>query len=226
MMRVCIVGGGNLGYYLAKTLQEHGHTPIVIEQNERHCARIADDLDLAVIHGDGTRPTILAAAEVDKCQAFVAATGRDEDNLIACQLAKQVYKVKRTVARVSNPKNTAVLKALGVDIAVSSTDNIARLIEREVETAAIRQLLSLAGGTASLTEIIVPDSFGDDGKTLAQLTVPENVVVISVTRGDTLLIPRGTTKICVGDHVMVLAQNDAFPALARAWKLGDDGKKA
>ena len=220
-MRICVVGGGKLGYYLSKTLREHGHVPVIIEENETTCRQIADALDMPVIHGDGTKPEVLENADLSGCQALVAVTGRDENNLIACQLAKQVFHVKKTVARVNNPKNASVLKILGVDIAVSSTDNIARLIEREIETAAIRQLLSLAGGTSALTEISVPENFGYNGQTLAQLTIPQDVVVISVTRGDEFIIPRGNTKICIGDRVLVLAKNNAFPALAKAWKLRD-----
>lgn len=102
--------------------------------------------NLSVVCGDGTFAEVQESADVAHCSAMVAVTGRDEDNLIVCQLAKQVFKVKRTVARVNNPKNAAVLKKLGVDIAVSATDNLTHLIEREVETAAIQQLLSLAGG--------------------------------------------------------------------------------
>lgn len=218
-MRICIIGGGKLGYYLAKTLHEHGHMPIIIEEDAHTCKRIADELDMPVIHGDGTKPEILATADLSKCHALVAVTGQDENNLIACELAKQVYKVKKTVARVNNPKNAPVLKALGVDIVVSSTDNIARLIEREVETAAMCQLLSLAGGTASLTEINIPEAFEDDGKTLAQLKTPSNMTVVSVMRGDAFLIPNGDTRIHIGDKVMVLAANEAFPALAKLWKL-------
>ncbi|MEG1153691.1 MAG: TrkA family potassium uptake protein [Ruthenibacterium sp.] len=223
-MRVCIVGGGKLGYYLAKTLREHGHVPVLVEENETTCAQIADSLEMTVIHGDGTKPEVLESVQLEECQALVAVTGRDENNLVACQLAKQVFHVKKTVARVNNPKNASVLKMLGVDIAVSSTDNIARLIEREVETAAIRQLLSLAGGTTALTEISVPEKFIYSGQTLAQLTIPEDVVVISVTRGDEFIIPRGSTQICIGDKVLVLAKNDAFPVLAKAWKLRDLSK--
>ena len=218
-MRICIIGGGKLGYYLAKTLREHGHAPVIIEEDADKCRHIADGLDLAVIHGDGTKPEVLQSAEVSACQAFLAVTGRDENNLIACQLAKQVFHVKKTVARVNNPKNASVLKMLGVDIAVSSTDNIARLIEREVETATIRQVLSLAGGTTALTEVTVPEHFAYHGQTLAQLTIPEDVIVISVTRGDEFMIPRGNTHICIDDKVLVLAKNDAFPKLAKLWKL-------
>lgn len=221
-MKICIVGGGKVGYYLAKTMLEHGHTPVLVEQDLATSRKVANELGLSILHGDGTKPAVLARAGLDKCQAFVAVTGQDEDNLIACQLAKQVYKVKRTVARVNNPKNTEVLKTLGVDIAVSATNSIAYQIEREVETAAIRQVLSLASGTTTLSEVLIADRFPWDGKTLADIPVPPDVVVISVTRGNDCMIPRGNTDIRVGDQVLLLAKNEAFSALARAWKLSGD----
>lgn len=220
-MRVCVVGGGKVGYYLAQTLMEHGHTPIVIERDLDSCNRIANNLDIAVIRGDGTTLEVLEAAKLDKCQALVAVSGQDENNLIACQLAKQVFKVKKTVARVNNPRNAPVLKELGVDIAVSGTDNIARLIEREVETAAIQQLMSLNGGTASLSQVLVPEEFRYAGQTLAQLTIPVDCIIISIMRGDDMIIPRGNTQILVGDKVMILAKDTAFHMLAKNWRLGD-----
>ena len=220
-MRVCIVGGGKVGYYLAKTLLEHGHTPVLIEDDPAMCRKVADSLDLTVVCGDGTFAEVQESADVAHCSAMVAVTGRDEDNLIVCQRAKQVFKVKRTVARVNNPKNAAVLKKLGVDIAVSATDNLTHLIEREVETAAIQQLLSLAGGTASLTEVLIPQGFAHAGKTLAELVIPKDAVVISITRDGELIVPRGNTQILVNDKVVVLAKNTAFHELAQSWNLAD-----
>lgn len=220
-MRVCIVGGGKVGYYLAKTLLEHGHTPVLIEDDPAMCRKVADSLDLTVVCGDGTFAEVQESAGVAHCGAMVAVTGRDEDNLIVCQLAKQVFKVKRTVARVNNPKNAAVLKKLGVDIAVSATDNLTHLIEREVETAAIQQLLSMAGGTASLTEVLIPQGFAHAGKTLAELVIPKDSVVISITRDGELIVPRGSTQILVDDKVVVLAKNTAFHELAQSWNLTD-----
>ena len=210
-MRVCIVGGGKVGYYLAKTLLEHGHTPVLIEDDPAMCRKVADSLDLTVVCGDGTFAEVQESADVAHCSAMVAVTGRDEDNLIVCQLAKQVFKVK----------NAAVLKKLGVDIAVSATDNLTHLIEREVETAAIQQLLSLAGGTASLTEVLIPQGFAHAGKTLAELVIPKDAVVISITRDGELIVPRGNTQILVNDKVVVLAKNTAFHELAQSWNLAD-----
>ncbi len=220
-MRICIVGGGKIGYYLAKTMLEHEHLPIVIEDDFATCAHIADSLDIQVIDGDGSRPSVLELALNTKepFHSFVAVTGNDETNLIACQIAKKVYKVKRTVARVNNPKNTLILRNLGVDIVVSSTDNIARTIEREVEAAAMNHILSLDAGTTSLSQIEIPKSFPFNGETLAQLPVPGDVVVISVTHKGEFLIPRGNTKIEIGDKVTVLAKNEAFSKLSKTWNL-------
>lgn len=220
-MRVCIVGGGKVGYYLSKTLMEHGHEPVIIELDEQTCSHLAENLDFPVVHGDGTLVEILEIAKVDSCQALVGVTGKDEVNLIACQLAKKVFGVKKTIARVNNPKNTPVLKELGVDIAVSSTDNIARLIEREVETDAIHHLMSIAGGDASLTEVFLPDDFKYSGRTLAELEIPHDVVIVFLTRGQELIIPRGNTVLLGGDKVVCVAKNTAFHDLARLWDLDE-----
>lgn len=218
-MHICIVGGGKVGFYLAKTLLEHGHEPVVIEASETTCQRLANSLDIPVIHGDGTLVEILSMARLDQCKALIGVTGRDENNLIACQLAKQVFGVKKTVARVNNPKNAPALKQLGVDISVSSTDNIARLIEREVETDAIRQVLSIAGGEASLSEVLLPENFRYENKSLAELTIPSDVVVIFITRGQELIIPRGSTTLHAGDRVMCVAKDTAFHDLTSGWGL-------
>lgn len=218
-MRICVIGGGNIGFYLAKTLLEHGHDPVLIDDDPVRCRFVADSLDMTVICGDGTLTEVLEGANVAECSALAAVTGRDEINLISCQTAKQVFKVRRTVARVSNPKNAAVLKTLGVDIAVSATDNLTQLIEREVETSAIQQLLHLAGGTSSLTEVQTPPDFLYSGKTLAQMTIPKDVVIVSIMRGGELVIPRGNTQILANDKVVVLAKNTAFHELTKSWRL-------
>lgn len=218
-MHVCIVGAGKVGYYLAKTLLEHGHDPVVIEQDPQACRRIANGLDIHVISGDGTSVNILKTAGCDQCHSLIAVTGQDEDNLIACQLAKRVFHCKRTVARVNNPRNAHVLKKLGVDIAVSSTDNIVRILEREVETTAIRHLLNLAGGTASLVEIALPDNFRYHGRTLLDIPIPEDFNIVSITRDGELLIPRGQTILRSGDKLVCVTLDAALHTVVREWRL-------
>ena len=129
-MKVIVVGGGKVGYYLAKTLIEHGHYPTLIEIKKGLCRYLANDLDIPVIFGDGTTLEALMDADIEHADAVVSVTGKDEDNLITCQLAKSVFHVGKTVARANNPKNVAVMKQLGIDITVNTTDNIARSLER------------------------------------------------------------------------------------------------
>ena len=217
-MRIVVVGGGKVGYYLTKTLLEHGHQPHLIEINRETCTHVSNDLDIPVICGDGSTIDILTRANAQDADALIAVTGRDQDNLIACQLAKRRFQVKRTVARINNPKNASVMKQLGVDIPVSSTDNIARLLEREVDTAAIKQLMPINRGEASLSEIQIPPGYKMEGIRLSELLLPQESVIVSISRDGHLIIPRGNTQLFSGDRVLVVCANSVVRELSR--KLG------
>ena len=222
-MKVVVVGGGKVGYYLTKTLLEHGHEPHLIEQSRLQSTHVADELDIPVICGDGTTIDTLEAAGAKDADALIAVTGRDQDNLVACQLAKRVFNVGRTVARINNPKNASAMKQLGVDIPISSTDNIARLLEREVDTAAIKQLMPLNRGEASLSELQIPDGYELDGIRLSELRLPEESVVVSITRDGRFIIPRGNTQILSGDKLLVVCANDVVRGLSKKLALREEG---
>lgn len=217
-MKVIVVGGGKVGYYLTKTLLDHGHAPHLIENNRFLCKHLANELDVPVFFGDGTTIEALEGVGTEEADALIAVTGHDQDNLIACQLAKRKFGVQRTVARVNNPKNAAVMKQLGVDIPISSTDNIARLLEREVDTAAIKQLLSLNRGQASLSELQTPPNYKRSGVRLMELDLPAESVIVTITRSGDLIIPRGNTQILSGDKLLVVCANTALRELSK--KLG------
>lgn len=214
-MIVIVVGGGKVGYYLSKTLLEHGHEPRIIEINRDLCQKCANDLDVPVIIGDGTTIKALGEAGADEADALICVTGKDEDNLVACELGKRVYNIKRTVARVNNPKNASIMKRLGVDIPISSTDNIARLLEREVDSAAIKNLMSLNRGETSLSEIMLPADFKYSGKTLAEIRLPEDSVIVSISRDDQIIIPRGSTILQAGDHIIAITKDNTLHELSR-----------
>ncbi len=225
-MKVVVVGAGKVGYYLSKTLMEHGHTPVLVESSREICRQAADTLGIKVICGDGSTIDALEAAGTGEAAGFASVTGSDEANLVACQLAKKTFGVKRTVARVNNPKNLPVMKQLGVDIPISSTDNIARLIEREVDSAAIRQVLSLNRGQATISEVTLPQEYAFDGLRLSEITLPEECIVISITRGGELIIPRGKTVLRGGDVVLLLAGSDELHSLSKALGVGENARKS
>lgn len=215
-MKVIVVGAGKVGYYLTKTLLEHGHTPVVIELENELCSRIANDLAVKSILGDGSTIDCLEAAGAADAQSLVTVTGSDEANLVACQLAKKVFGIKKTVARVNNPKNLAVMKRLGVDIPICSTDSIARQLEREVDVAAIKQLMSLNHGQATISEIEIPADSELDGVRISDIRLPDECVIISISRDGDLIIPRGKTCLAGGDVILTLISNTVAHKLAKA----------
>lgn len=201
-MNIVIAGGGNVGYYLAKTLQQYKHKIAVIERKKFLCEKIANELRIAVVNGDGTNIDHLTESLVDKADTFIAVTGKDEDNLIACQLAKRNFGVRRTIARVNNPKNIDIFEKLGVDIALSSTSVIADLIEQEVDFMGMKTLMKLKGGKVALSEITITESSPVVNKSLKEISIPKDCVLISVIREDSVVIPKGDTVLLDGDFII------------------------
>ena len=103
-MKVCIAGGGRVGRYLAQSLLTNHHSVVIIEPIEAQCRMLADSLDIPVICGDSISVDTLRTADVGSCNAFVAVTGSDEDNLVACQIAKREFGVDRTVGPGLQPQ--------------------------------------------------------------------------------------------------------------------------
>jgi trk system potassium uptake protein TrkA len=219
-MKVIVVGAGKVGFYLAKTLLEHGHTPLVIEQDPVLCRRAADRLGITVIRGDGSSADTLGAAGAQGADAIVTATGADQVNLIACQTARRIFGVKRTLSRVNNPNNLKTMRQLGVDIPVSSTDILARTLEREVDASAIQSLLSLNRGEATISQFILPEDSPMAGVAIKDLRLPNECVLISITRAGELIIPRGPTLLQAGDKVLVLVGASAIHQLKAALGVG------
>ena len=218
-MKITVIGGGKVGYYLVKTLIEHHHEPTIIEKDKKTCEFLANDLDIPIIWGDGTQIEILKSADLAHSQAVVCVTGTDENNLIACQLAKKFFNVPKTVAKVNNPKNVEVIKKLGVDNVINSTDNIASLIEREVDTSKIKQLIAFNHGSTTICEIQLPQDYVYDGKMLMDLKFPQMFNIVSITRDDVLIIPRGQSTLKSGDKLLVISEHDAVHELNKVLKL-------
>ncbi|MGD0205599.1 MAG: TrkA family potassium uptake protein, partial [Dehalococcoidia bacterium] len=152
-MYIIIVGGGKVGYYLAKQLVEDGHEVLVIEKDAAKCQQIADELGDIAVRGDGCEGTTLDAAGTGRADLFIAVTGDDEDNLVACQVAKNKFDVRRTVARINNPKNEIIFKKLGIDTTVSSTALLLANIEQELPSHPLIPLLTLKGSGLEIVEV-------------------------------------------------------------------------
>src|ERR671918_705678 len=128
-MYVVILGCSAVGYYLAKVLLAAGHEVIVIEKNPTRCQLLWNELGSVVIQGDGTDERTLKEAGVARADIFIAVTGLDETNLVACQMAKHVFQVPYTMSLVRDTKNEPVFHVLGINVVVNATHSVVAQLE-------------------------------------------------------------------------------------------------
>ncbi len=217
-MYVVINGGGKVASYLARQLLDNGHAVAVIEKREEIAQKLITELpgEPLIIHGDGCDSLYQEDAGVSRADVFVAATGDDDDNLVACQLAKVAFGVPRAVARVNNPKNEHIFHTLGVE-AISSTTIISRLIEEEATVGDIRTLMALRKGNMAIVEIELPvDRCVVCGKQVAELNLPVDCLIVALIRGDDALPVHGDTKMEPGDVVIAFTNVAHERALKKA----------
>lgn len=216
-MYIVIAGAGRLGVILAKKLMEDDHQTCLIDKNESVCSRLANKLQGAmIIGGDATYPDILKQAKIEKADVCVSATSSDEDNTIICYLAKEVFGVKRTVARVNDPKHVPLYKYMEVDNPVDSTSIIARIVEEEASFTDVMRLLSIKKGRLSIVRVDIPQNSPVANKFLKDISLPQNSVLVSILRGPDIIIPYGSTVILPGDEIIAAALIDVEKELVKA----------
>ncbi|MGB4520416.1 MAG: NAD-binding protein [Candidatus Omnitrophota bacterium] len=203
-MYIIIVGAGKVGYFLAKRLIADKNTISIIDKDKAICEEIAKQLEVLVINGDACDPHILEEAGVSRADVLAAVTGEDEDNLIICQLAKEKFNVGRTVARVNNPDNEHTFFELGVDVPIDSTKIIAKIIEEEVSFSDFVNLMSFKRGKLSIVRVDLPEDSPVINKQVRQIELPKDSVLVSVVRGEEVIVPKGDTILCAGDDLIAL----------------------
>ena len=207
-MNIVIIGGGKVGYYLAKTLLSFHHKISMIEMKRETCEKLANELNISVFHGDATKIDILKNAETSKADIMIAVTGQDEENLIVCQLAKNNLRVGKTIARVNNPKNTNVFLKLGVDIPVSSTALIADIIEQEVDYAGMKTLTSIKNNKIVVSEIEIKRNSPVFNKRVKDIKMPKDCQLVSVIKNEDVLRPGEHLVLLEGDSVIVVSDTE------------------
>ena len=212
---VVVVGGGRVGYFLAKALRENNLEVTIIEHTRAIYDLVTRQVDCPVVFGDGSSTDIQEQAGVARANVFVAVGNHDQDNLIACQIAKQRFGVPKTIARVKNPRNEVIMQKLGVDVTVSSTSMITSVIQSELPTSRIRTLLDLHTGQLELMEYSLDSNSPILGKSLRELSIPPDCNLVTILRKGEAIIPRGDTQLLSGDTVVALVKISAEPALRR-----------
>jgi trk system potassium uptake protein TrkA len=216
-MNVIVVGGGNTGSHLAKTLIDSGHTVHVIEERPVVLEKLGQEISQEnIIPGDGSSPMILEKAGIQKAQVLVAATGSDETNLVITSLGKFEFNVPRVIARINNPKNAWLFTDdMGVDVSLNQAEILASLSAEEMSINDMMTLAKLRRGKYSLVEEKIAPNSPVIGIPIKDMPLPQNCVISGIIRKGEIVLPRGITTLEEGDEVLALVDDTAREQLAK-----------
>jgi trk system potassium uptake protein len=187
-MYVVVMGGGRVGLNLASFLISDGHDVTLIENNEGLCSNAASELDALVICGNGTDTKTLEEANVNDADVFVAATGNDESNLLACILVRE-FKIPKIFARVSEPNHADAFKKVGIDSVISPEITAASYLEKLIIRPKIADLVVIGKGDAELLDINL-DNEKVIGKKIGDISPTEDFIIVALYENGNIIIPK------------------------------------
>ncbi|GAA2569815.1 TrkA family potassium uptake protein [Mycolicibacterium diernhoferi] len=203
-MRIGIAGAGNVGRSVAQELLDYGHKVLLIERERRrfepHTVPAADWL-LA----DACELSALQEAGAQTCDVMIAATGDDRANLVVGLLAKTEFAVPRVVARINDIDNQWLFSQdWGIDVAVSTPGALAAGVEGAIDVGHLIRLMGLREGRAALTKLTLPQDNPLIGQRVDQLDLPGNTALVTLLRGNTVLVPRPEDTFEAGDELLLI----------------------
>jgi trk system potassium uptake protein TrkA len=214
-MYVVIAGGGRTGAQLARMLINQNHEVTVIDSRRDVLGRIHRELPTeAIQEGNLVDTVVLEQAGIEKADVLAACSTSDELNLVLCFIARKRYHVRRTIARVNNPRNAWLFnETFHVDVAVNQAEILARLIEEEMSMGDMMTLLKLRRGNYSLVEEKVPEGSRSIEVEIRDMKL-EHCVIAAIVRNGEVIVPRGVSKFEAGDEVLAVADPQGARQLA------------
>lgn len=215
-MKVIIIGGGQVGSYLATLLQKEGNKITIVEnRNKKYDMVRAEQPNARIVMGNGSDPKVLEEAGIEDADVVAAVTGEDETNLVVSTLARMEYGVGRVVARVNNPKNAWLYTPqMGVDIALNQAELIARLVQEEVSVGDMITLMEIDKGDFTIVEKVVKEGLSIIGKRVGELDLPEDSLVGVIIRDGQIIDPTVDKVILTGDKVIIVCQTHLVDELS------------
>jgi trk/ktr system potassium uptake protein len=215
-MFVIVVGGGNTGSQLAKFLIDAGYTVSVIDERPAVLEKLATEIPTEfIVNGDGSSPTVLEKAGIQKAQVLAAVTGSDETNLVITSLGKFEFNVPRVIARINNSKNAWLFNAdMGVDVSLNQAEILAKLTVEEMSMGDMMTLLKLRRGKYSLVEEKIFPGAVAVGKAIRELPLPQSCIIAGIIRHGDIVMPRGLTALEAGDEILAIVDENARSVLA------------
>ncbi|MBM7461226.1 potassium channel family protein [Rhodococcus coprophilus] len=214
-MKVAIAGAGAVGRSIARELVRNNHEVMLLERKLDHVEPAAVP-QAQWVHADACELSLLEAAGLENYDVVIAATGDDKVNLVLSLLATTEFGVPRVVARVNDPRNEWLFdESWGVDVAVSTPRMLAALVEEAVTVGDLVRLMTLRKG-ANLVEITLPDTTALAGKPVRKLQLPRDAALVTILRGERVIVPQPDDPLEGGDELLFVASQDVEDELRAA----------
>ena len=216
-MYIIVGGGGEVGYYLTKSLLTQGHEVLLLEKGSARYQTLNDELGPAVVRGDACEARTMEEVGASRADVVIAVTGDDEDNLVICQMAKKRFKVGTTIARLNDPKHEDLFQKLGIDLTVSPTRAILSLIESELPSSRFVSLMTLKNAGIEIIEMRIPEESPVVGSMLRDINLPRSCNLALIIRDKQFIIPTAKTQILAHDDVFALVNREGEEELRKAF---------
>ena len=214
---VAIIGGGNVGLMLAKTLETMKIKTKIIEKNYERCQYLAEELsNTLVINGDGTNLKLLDEEEIGSTDVVISVTNNDERNLLCSLLSKQLG-VKRVIARVSKVLNIPLFEKVGIDIAISPKNSAINEVRNDLQENDVDILATVEQGQGEVLEISVLPEF--NGKKIMDLRFPAHAIIGVIQRRNKVIIPKGDTLITTDDILIIFTTAQSAQQIKEFFKV-------
>ena len=188
-MFAVIIGCSEIGYHLAKSLVATGHEVVVVEKDRERCQLLIDEVGSISLQGDGTDEAILKQAGLARADVLIAGAGRDDTNLVICQMSKHIFSVPRTMAVIRDQKNEALFHVLGVDVVVNSIHLVLASLEEGIPGRPLVHLSSLRSPGTELISVSIPSDAWVVGMRLDDVELPPHSFISLVIKNSGATLP-------------------------------------
>ena len=220
--KILIIGGGNIGFNLARNLEESLETVRikVIEKNKNRAEFIANELNnTIVINGNGLDESILEEANLNEVETVLALTNDDEDNLMVSVLVEKFSKNKRTMALINKPNYSLLQSSLKIDDLIDPRMDTVSTILKHVHKGTIETAYTILNGEYEVIEADIIETSELINKEIKNADLPDEIRIGAILRKDQILIPRSNTKFEKGDTVVFLSNREQIPVVEKIFRI-------
>lgn len=211
--KVVIAGGRSKARSLALSMLKQGYEVTLINLSHQDCMELAMIESLTVIEGDATKPYVLEDAGIEGFDVAIALNTKDEDNLVICELCKTLFRVKKTVSLVNDPKKQDFFLKRGVDHVICALEELAELIRQQASVEEIKRVSAPKTDALHIEEVTIPKNAWCIDKPICALSLPDDVIVACINRRHDTIIPNGNTQLKAKDRLVVLTTENEKNAI-------------